>query len=197
MEIRQLRTFRVVAEALNFTRAAESLHLAQSSVSAQIKGLEEDLGVKLFDRIGKSVTLTEAGLKLLDYAGRIEGMTEEIRGVLRQDQQLSGELVVRVPETVASVYLPEVTARYHQLNPHVKITYINCSDLQLAKELRSGCVDLAFLMTDELSMKDADVEFIKEETLAVIAPESHHLCDRGEVLLPDLAGETLLMPQTD
>ncbi len=74
MELRLLRTFRAVAERLNFTRAAEDLHLAQSSVSAQVRLLEEDLGVSLFDRIGRRILLTEAGETLLHYARRMEAM---------------------------------------------------------------------------------------------------------------------------
>ena len=78
MEFRQLKTFRVVSQLLSFTRAAEQLHMAQSSVSAQIRGLEEEFGVMLFDRIGRRVMLTDAGRKLHDYACRIEGMTDDV-----------------------------------------------------------------------------------------------------------------------
>ena len=68
MEFRQLRTFRAVADQLSFSKAAEQLYMAQSSVSAQIRLLEEDLDVKLFDRIGRRVLITDAGLKLYEYA---------------------------------------------------------------------------------------------------------------------------------
>ena len=71
MELRQLTTFRAVAESLSFTRAAESLNYAQSSVTAQIKALEEELGVLLFERMGKRVALTGAGQRLLPYAERM------------------------------------------------------------------------------------------------------------------------------
>jgi DNA-binding transcriptional LysR family regulator len=197
MRFRQLRTFRVVAETLNFTQASTILHLAQSSVSAQISGLEDDLQVQLFDRIGRSVTLTEAGETLLEYASRIDGMTEEIKGVLRQEQHLSGELVIRVPETIASLYIPDITEIYLKRNPDVTLRYINCSDLQLAKELRSGRLDLAFLMTDELSMANVDVEFLREEPLTMIAAEQHPFHGMDELSFAHLEGETLLMPKTD
>ena len=90
MELRQLTTFRVVAEKLNFTSAAKTLHLAQSSVSAQIKGLERELGVMLFDRIGRQVHLTDAGKKLYDYACKIQGMTDEIRSEVAEEKYVQG-----------------------------------------------------------------------------------------------------------
>lgn len=71
MELRQLHTFKTVAEAKGFTRAASVLSYAQSSVTAQIQALEEELGVKLFDRLGKKVMLTAAGERLLPYAAQL------------------------------------------------------------------------------------------------------------------------------
>jgi DNA-binding transcriptional LysR family regulator len=92
MEFRQLRTFIVVANLLNFTRASEKLNMAQSSVSAQIKSLEEDLKLKLFDRIGRRVLLTDAGKKLYKYARRMEEMTLEIQSQFAKDQDIQGSL---------------------------------------------------------------------------------------------------------
>ena len=76
MEIRQLRTFQTVAHLLSFNRAAESLHYAQSSISAQIHALEEELGVQLFDRLGRRIMLTDAGAQLLDYAEKIVNLVD-------------------------------------------------------------------------------------------------------------------------
>ena len=71
MEFRQLKTFRVVADNLSFSKAAKQLFLAQSTVSAQIKSLEEELDLKLFDRIGRRTIITDAGQKLYEYARRM------------------------------------------------------------------------------------------------------------------------------
>ena len=197
MEFRQLKTFRVVAEVLNFTRAAEQLHMAQSSVSAQIKALEEELEVVLFDRIGRRVLLTEAGKKLFDYARRIEGMTEEIRSEVAEGKYLRGRLTIRIPETLATVYMPRVIDAYHRHYPDVQLDFINCSDTHLARELNSGRLDLAFLMTDSLRLKDVNVQFLKTEPLVLVGGPTHPLATRKHIRLPDLAGETLLLPKTD
>ena len=82
MEIRHLKTFLGVANALSFNKAAEHLNYAQSSVSAQIQALEEELGVQLFDRLGRRILLTEAGVRLLDYAEKILQLADETRAEL-------------------------------------------------------------------------------------------------------------------
>ena len=103
MDIRQLETFVAVASHLNFTRAAEELNLAQSSVSAQIRVLEQDLGVKLFDRLGRRVLLTDAGERLYGYARRMGEMTRESRAELKGEEDVEGSLRVRVPESLAEL----------------------------------------------------------------------------------------------
>lgn len=197
MEFRQLKTFRVVAEKLSFTGAAELLHMAQSSVSAQIRNLEEELGVVLFDRIGRSVLLTDAGRKLLDYACRLEGMTEEIRSEISGDKYLRGSLTIRVPDTLATVYMPAVISIYHQKYPDVALNFIHCSDTALPQELNSGRIDLAFLMTDTIQSSEVNVRYFKTESLGLYASPKHPLTDHRNLDLTDLEGETLLLPKTD
>ncbi len=197
MEIRQLKTFRVVADHLNFTKAAEQLFMAQSSVSAQIKLLEEELNLKLFDRIGRRVLITDAGQKLYEYARRIEDMTDEIRTEITSDQQTRGSLTIRVPETLASVYMPEVVERFHRDNPNVKLSFINCSDLQLREELNSGRIDLAFLMADSIQFKEVNVRMLKTERLILISSPENKLSRQKKVSLNDFTGQTVLLPKTD
>ncbi len=197
MEFRQLRTFRVVADLLSFTRAAERLYMAQSSVSAQIRGLEEELGVKLFDRIGRRVLLTDAGSKLYDYARRIEGMTEEIRGEVAGEDVMRGSLTVRVPESLAAVYMPAVVERFYKQHPDVKLNFINCTDRQLREELNSGRIDLAFLIVEAVNFGEVNVSMLKSEPLALVTGPQHPLVVKKRVRLRDLHTRTLLMPKTD
>ncbi len=197
MEFRQLRTFRTLADTLNFTRTAEKLFLAQSSVSAQIKGLEENLGVKLFDRIGRSVLLTEAGSKLYDYARKMEEMTEEIRSEISDSLNTRGSITVRVPETIAAVYMPMIIEQFSHTNPKVKLTFINCSDRQLKEELNTGRIDLAFLMTDAIHFKDVNVKMLKTLNLILASGPSHSLVKREEVNFRDLSDQRIFLPKTD
>lgn len=197
MEFRQLRTFRVAADTLSFTKTARQLFMAQSSVSAQIRALEEELDLKLFDRIGRRVLLTDAGLKLYEYARRIGEMTDEIRSEVTGAKNVRGALTIRTPETLASVYMPEVVARFHADNPRVKLNIINCSDLRLREELNSGRIDLAFLMTDAIHLKEVNVRMLRTEKLVLVAGTGHPLVKRRRVELKDLGQQTLLLPKTD
>lgn len=197
MEFRQLKTFRVVAEQLSFTRAAEQLFMAQSSVSAQIRGLEEELKVMLFDRIGRRVLLTEPGRKLYDYARRIEGMTDEMKSEVAGERYVRGSLTIRMPETLATVYMVTVIEEFNRDYPEVRLIFINCADRQLARELNAGSIDLAFLMTDEVQMKDVQVVLLKREELVLAAAPGHPLAARDHLVPTDLAGQTILYPKTD
>ena len=109
LDLRELKTFRVVAAEKNFTRAASLLHYAQSSVTAQIHGLEEELGVPLFDRMGRRVELTVAGRQLLSYADRLLDMADEAKRAVQNEGQTAGTLTLRAPETLlasAGIGLP-------------------------------------------------------------------------------------------
>lgn len=197
MEIRHLQTFLAVADLLSFTKASGKLNLAQSSVSAQIKQLESDLGVKLFDRIGKRVFLTDAGVKLKGYARRIDSMSEEIRAELLGEEYRGGSLTIRVPETIASVYIPAILQEFTAAFPQVKLSFINCSDLHLREELSSGRIDLAFLLTDHIHGKDMNVRYLRQEKLSFLVSPEHPFRNKGAVSLASLSQETLLLPRTD
>src|SRR5438046_264194 len=111
MELRQLETFRVVATQLSFTRAAATLDYAQSSVTAQIQSLELELGVRLFDRLGRRVALTDAGERLLEYAERLLSLADEARAALADGAEPAGTLTIGAPETVMTYRLPSVLRR--------------------------------------------------------------------------------------
>lgn len=197
MELRQLKTFRAVADNLSFTRTAEQLFMAQSSVSAQIRALEETLEVKLFDRIGRRVLLTDPGRKLYEYARRMEDMTREIQSEITGSEYARGSLTVRIPETLATAYMPLVVERFHKQHPEVKLIFINCSDLQLREELNSGRIDLAFLMTDAINIKDVNVQLLKTEDLILVSSPAHPLAGREKIRLKDLDAKTFLFLKTD
>ena len=197
MEFRHLRTFRVVADCLSFSKAAARLFMAQSSVSAQIRSLEEELDLRLFDRIGRRVLITDAGLKLYEYARRIEDMTDEIRSEMTGAKNVRGSLTIRIPETLAAIYMPPVVERFCMDNRQATLNFINCTDLQLREELNSGRIDLAFLMTDAVHLADVNVRLLRTEDLILIAGPDHALSRKSKIGLDELDGQTLLLPKTD
>ncbi|HCY88224.1 MAG TPA: hypothetical protein DHV36_24010 [Desulfobacteraceae bacterium] len=197
MEFRQLNTFLCVADELSFTRAAQRLCMAQSSVSAQIKALEDELAVKVFDRIGRRVLLTDAGRKLYTYARRMTEMTREMRSQFSNDDYIRGSLTVRVPETIASIYMPGIIKAFVRDHPKVSLRMINCSDEQLREELNSGRIDLAFLLSDDVHLREVNVKRLRSERLVGVAGPGHPLLARSPLTLRDLDGHHFLRPLTD
>ncbi|HTY25333.1 MAG TPA: LysR family transcriptional regulator [Desulfomonilaceae bacterium] len=197
MEIRHLKTFLGVAKALSFNRAAEHLNYAQSSVSAQIQALEEELGVQLFDRLGRRILLTEAGIRLLDYAEKILQLVDETRAELAEGKEPQGSLTVRIPETFGTCYLPAVIKEFHSRFPKVQLRFVTCAYEGLQKDLRKGVTDLAFLLAESIQAADLAAEVLGFESVVLVASSDHPLAAKTEVLTSDLAGETFLFSTAD
>src|SRR5262245_23144064 len=106
MEFRNLSTFLAVAKTLSFSQAAQMLDYAQSTVTVQIQALEEELGVPLFDRLGRRVALTEAGNQLLWYAQKFVELEKEAHTVISNDPEPAGVLTIGAPETTCAYRLP-------------------------------------------------------------------------------------------
>jgi len=197
MEIRQLRTFRTVAQLLSFNRAAEQLHYAQSSISAQIQVLEEELGVKLFDRLGRGIMLTEAGARLLQYAEKILDLADETRSEVAGSKELRGSLTIKVPETFGVHRLSPVIKAFRLQFPKVGLRFTTCTHEGLRKDLRKGVTDLAFLMTESFQVADLEAEVLGIENLVLVAHPDHPLARQPLVHTRDLKDETILFSKVD
>jgi DNA-binding transcriptional LysR family regulator len=197
MEIRHLRTFLKVSNLLSFYKAAEQLHYAQSSVSAHIRNLEEELKVKLFDRLGKRVILTEAGERLRQYAQKMVELAEETQAAFNPQDRLQGVLTVRVPESFAIHRLPELIVRFRQRHPEVFLRFITCARESLARDLQKGVTDLAFLLDESIQSSDMHVKMLMTEPLVMVGRPDHILTSASHVATTDLAGQTLLTCRTD
>src|SRR5580698_2385596 len=108
LDLRQVRTFLEVARTRSFTRAAAQLYYAQSSVTAQVQLLEKDLGLPLFNRLGRQVELTSAGRQFLSYAERLICLAEEARLSVQKNGEIAGPLVVSASESLLTYRLPEL-----------------------------------------------------------------------------------------
>lgn len=201
MELRQLRVFRAVARRLSFTRAADEIGYAQSSVTAQIKSLERELGVALFDRLGRGVSLTDAGRSLLGHAERLLEMEERARVAVAGGDEPAGTLRVSAPETLTTYRLPPVMASFRERYPTVHLVFnpnpTGTLDARLERELREGLVDLAFVIEEPELVPGPEVvaETLALERLALIAPPDHAL-SRADVVRPeDVSRETMLLTE--
>ncbi|GFK95321.1 HTH-type transcriptional regulator GltR [Fundidesulfovibrio magnetotacticus] len=197
MELRDLKTFVAVAGLLSFNRAGEALHAAQSTVSARIAAIEADLGVKLFERLGRRVALTEAGERLKDYARKILDLEDEARAWVSGEAEARGALTVRVPESLCACRMGGVIRRFRERFPNVRLSFTACTLEGLEKDLRQGVTDLAFLMADSIRAGDLVVELLGVERLLLVSAPGHRLAALGQVGAEDLRGETLVLSTAD
>ncbi len=195
MDLRQLTTFRTIAQTASFSRTAETLSYAQSTVSAQIQALEEELGVALFDRLGKKVALTEAGKRLLGYAEKMLDLAEEARTALADDDALSGTLTISAPETLCTYRLPAVLSRFLKRFPQVEIIFRQEYDADLQRPLQEGLMDVAFVMLEPFEAPNLVIEPLVEEPLLLVAAPGHHLAQLPSVSFGDLQGEPMLLTE--
>jgi DNA-binding transcriptional LysR family regulator len=187
-ELRQLRYFVAVAEAGSLTRAAARLHIAQQSLSQQIRTLEAQLGVTLFVRSSRGVALTDVGAVLLREArpvlARADRAVEAVRRAARGEQ---GELRVGFLSTVANYLMPPVVRAFRERHPDVALHTEDLTIAALVAGLRDGTLD-AGLSRPPL-VDDLATEVVLREPVAAVLPEGHRLAGRAELTLADLADE--------
>ena len=195
MELRQLATFRLLATTLSFTRTAGALGYVQSSVTAQIQALEEELGVPLFDRLGKRVALTDAGQQFLGYAEKLLALAEEARAAVTGGAQLTGSLTISAPETLCTYRLPALLQQFRLRYPQVRLTFRPGPVADLRRRVGEGLVDVAFILDAPLHAAGLQVEPLVTELLCVVAPPDHPLARAPGVQPADLAGEAMLLTE--
>ncbi|HIJ54580.1 MAG TPA: LysR family transcriptional regulator [Deltaproteobacteria bacterium] len=197
MELRQLKTFRTVANLLNFHQAAHVLHYSQSAVSAQIHALEEDLNIRLFDRLPKRIMLTEAGRRLLQYTDKMLSLAEETRSEVTGGKSPHGSLNIRIPETLAAHRLPKLLKPFRNQFPKVQLIFSTCAYHSLEQDLSKGIYDLAFLLTESYQAPNLSVKLLGVEPLVIATAPKHRLARKKAVYPKDLEGETFLFTRTE
>lgn len=197
MELQRLQTFRTAATLMNFNKAAEVLNYAQSSVSAQIKALENEIGTLLFRRIGRSVQLTEAGAKMLIYADKLLALKDEALAEVAGRTGASGLLTLRMPQTIATYYLPHILRTYQPRFPGMRLDVTTCAMHSLENELRIGTVDLAFLLGDTIGAKNLEPEFLGSVPLVIATHPGHPLTSCRRADFKNIEGQVLLLPKSD
>lgn len=196
MEFRQLKTFAAVASTLNFTRAAEQLHLSQSSVTEQIQALESDLGTPLFDRSRRKLQLTEAGSRLIDYAHDVLRLADEARATVADAVSIhAGVLTIGALETLVASRLPPLLAAFKEAHPMVELQLKVDGSGALRNAVKSGALDICFRFGEPVADPNVEDEVIAYEPLVIIAPPGHRLADRANVGAADFSNETFLVTE--
>jgi DNA-binding transcriptional LysR family regulator len=168
----RLKVFRSVAEQLSFHKAAKQLFLTQPAVTMQIKALEEDLGVRLFDRAGGRVSLTSQGIVLLDYARKISALAAEAEQELAAAQgQSSGQLALGVSTTIAQYVLPRLLAGFLAENPRVQLSLHSANTDQIIQLLLQDQVSIALIEGPPIEQGVTIEPFLEDELVLIVPPD--------------------------
>lgn len=195
MYIKYLESFITVARLLNFGEAARTLNYSQSTISEQIHSLEDYLGARLFERIGRRVFLTEQGKKLLPFAERLVRDAEILKNLFTHDEVVSGSIMVGAAETLCAFWLPPLLKEYRLLYPNVQINIKVGNCIEFPQWLQQNMIDVAFGLNDESNQQQLrQYTLFSGETVFIASPD-HELSTAKVLELHNLSGQTLLLPE--
>jgi LysR family cyn operon transcriptional activator len=193
LELRHLRYFVALAESLNFTRAAERVHVTQSTLSHQIRQLEEEVGKSLFDRIGRKVVMTEAGEAFLVYASRALREIDTGLGALRDaDQQMTGTVRVGATHTFSLGFIPACAAAFMRRHPTVRMVVRELAADAICDQLLAGELDLGIAYSPG-SRTELRFEALYEEEMVLVVGRSHPYAHRKRVRMIELHGQKMAL----
>lgn len=170
MEIRHLITFKSIVDKGGFARAATHLGYAQSTVTSHIQSLEQELGVPLFDRIGKKVQLTKVGDQFLTHATHMIQLYTKAKDVFSKEEEETGTLLIGAPESLTIYRLPLIIQAFRKLYPKINIIMKSAPCWELKEELRKGELDIAFFLQAPMDDHELQLETLFEEPLVIILP---------------------------
>lgn len=197
MDTKHLECFLTAARLLNFGETAKVLNYSQSTVSEQIRGLEQQLGVKLFERIGKKVFLTPQGNQLITLAQRMIRDAERIEGLFAKAGEITGSLTIGAAESLCVFWLPPVLKTYRLRYPHVQIIIKVGNCLEFHHWLHQNIIDVAFSLNDEAeTLQLRQTELFRGDTVLVSSPRSD-LAKSSTMYPRDLANQILILPEAD
>lgn len=210
MEFRQLQYFVEVARQEHLTRAADSLHVAQSAISRQISQLEDELGVSLFVRVGKGIKLSQFGFHFLPHARDILRQVESAMETARSYQNPeTGTIHLGFPHSMGIVYVPQLVSDFRRDFPRVQFVFTEAPVQMLLEKVRSGELDVAIVTpwssespVDSFASADAQVVntsipgegiHLFDEPLCAILPVDHQLASHPSVSMASLAREQFVL----
>lgn len=193
MNLKHLSTFLTLSQEKNFTKTAAILNCAQSGVTAHIKLLEESLGVRLFERIGKQISLTPEGEALLPYAKRILSLSAEIETLYQKNSRIT----LGVTGSVADYLLGNILKEFLAICPDTEIFFRITDQLDYCRMLCDGEIDLAIVLDAPVKRKPIRVVRQRKESIILAAASTHELTGRHQITAEHSAGCPLLLPASD
>jgi DNA-binding transcriptional LysR family regulator len=173
LEIRQLQTFKTVADLNSFTKAAYTLQYSQASITSHIQQLEDQIGLPLFDRLGKQIQLTIAGQELYQYVIELLAVYSKIQHISTDNMAMKGEIRIGAAESITVYKLGSVISKYKKNYPDVTFSLINDDCLPLRERLHSGEIDIAITLEPKVNDPNLITEVWSEEPLVFIGEYNH------------------------
>ncbi|RXK80844.1 LysR substrate-binding domain-containing protein [Filimonas effusa] len=194
MELRQLNYFLKAKELLNFTEAANHLHISQSTLSQQVKQLEDEVGVPLFDRIGKRIRLTEAGHLFAAYAARTVNAARDGLRLLDDLSNLNtGHLVVGLTYGLRGLVIPSVN-KFAKQFPGITIRIFFGTSEEILEKLQNQELDFAVCFQDDTDLPNLEYQLLFYATMSLIVAAHSPLAQRESISLKEVAKLSLILP---
>lgn len=195
MDIKNLITFIHVAERGSFTKAAKVLGYSQSTVSFQIRQLEEELGVQLFERINHTIALTERGRNVLAYAHQISKLTQELGEEMQEEQEVAGHFRLAVPDSLCDSLLGEGFADFRNQYPKITLKIIATGTEEMFRLINHNEADA--ILTLDNHIYNAEYVIVREEKVGMhfVAGAGNPLCKRKKILVKELMQESFILTE--
>lgn len=184
MEIKHLNTFLVLSKLNNFTKTAEQLAYAQSSITTQIKKLEEELHVRLFERIGKCVSLTPEGERLIPYAQKLVALSMDIESMYN-GSQTGGSLKIGASESIGIYILPAILKAYKETYPNIDLHLDIADSSEFLPLLSNHSIDIAFTLDKHISDQAILTAMEIETPICILAHPNHPLAHKKKVKIQE------------
>ncbi|KIL40271.1 LysR family transcriptional regulator [Gordoniibacillus kamchatkensis] len=193
MDMRHLQYFLEAARWKSFTKAAQALYITQPTISKMIKNLEEELGVALFDRIGKRIELTDAGSVLLTQAQHMVKSFEEMTSHLDELTKVKrGRIRIGLPPMVGASFFPKVIGQFREQYPGIMLQLFEDGSKKVEADVGAGELDIGVVLLPTNEEQFASFPFVKQRLMLVVHP-SHRLAGSREASLLDLKDDAFLL----
>lgn len=195
MEFRQLKTFIAVVKFSSFTKAANHIGYAQSTITNQIQALEEEFGTLLFERLGKQIKLTKDGETLYSYAIKILSLADETKELISSSHTPKGSLIIGTAESLCTHRLSKMLNMFRSRYPSIEIDirFDACTDYRA--NLRKNVIDIVCFLDVPCNEPDLVSHILVEEPMAIIASPKHPLAKKDQITPQDINGQSLILTQ--
>ena len=196
MELKNLITFTHVAELGSFTKASEQLGYSQSTVSFQIRQLEEELGCLLFERINHTISLTERGRELLSYAHQVRALTDEFKESLSKDEDLSGHIHIVTPDSICDDMINTNYMDFHNRYPNISLKFSTADTLAMFDKLDHNEADI--IITLDSHSYNKDYVIAKEQPLSMhfVASSNSKFAGKQKLKIKDIINEPFILTES-